>query len=333
MRALVIGASGFIGLHVVDRLLAAGFQVRATCRKSTPTIFLRRRPVELVPGSLEDEGQLRDAMRDCDAVFVTGGYYPRYSLDLAESLQRGVSGVRNACNAALHVGVPRFVYTSTIATLDSVVGRAANEDDLGERAPAGSVYRAVKWAMEREVDAAAARGLSAVTLLPGGCIGEGDLRLGTGGLIVLLVRGELPFCVDGTVNLVDVHDVAEAHLRALRAPRDRYCLAGADLRFPELAAQIVERYGGHVPPQITRVQAQQRADAEERVAAANKARVRFPRELVDVISTGQPVDCSRAEHELGLQFSALSPALERAHTFYQRFGYLPRQKSAERHSA
>jgi dihydroflavonol-4-reductase len=297
-------------------------------------MFLRKRHVELVPGSLQEPEQLREAMRDCDAVFLTGAHYPRYSLDEAASVAEGVSGVRNVCNAALEAGVPRLVYTSTIATLAPVHGRAATETDRPTEPPDSSMYRAVKWAMEREVDAAAARGLHTITLLPGGCIGAGDMRLGTAGLLVLVVRGELPFWVDGIVNLVDVEDVAEAHVAALRAaPGSRYALAGEDVRFGDLLERIVSRYGGKVPERISAELARLTATADERAAAPRKARVAFPRELVDIITGGQPVDCTRATRELGVPFSALEPAFDRAHAFFQRYGYIPRKNHSERQSA
>ena len=194
-RALVIGASGFIGLNVVDALIERGFRVRATRRRSTATMFLRDRGVELVEASLEEPEALRAAMEGCEAVLLTGAYYPRYSLDLEGSLAVGVRGVKNACDAALAAGVPRFVFTSSIGTLERAPpGRAADERDVPRKMPEDSVYRAVKWAMEREIDRAIERGLPAVTLLPGGCIGPWDVRLGTGGVIVGVARRAIPWC-------------------------------------------------------------------------------------------------------------------------------------------
>jgi hypothetical protein len=209
MQALVIGGTGFIGLSVVDALLAAGASVRITRRKQSATVLLRRRPVELVQASLQEPERLRDAMTGCDVVFLCGAYYPRYSLDLDGALAEGVAGVRCACEAALAAGVPRFVYTSTIATLARAQGgRPADERDVAWTRPHGSVYRAVKWEMECEVDRARRRGLSTVTLMPGGCMGPGDVRLGTGAVLVGVVRGALSWWVDGVVNLVDIEDVA-----------------------------------------------------------------------------------------------------------------------------
>lgn len=111
MRALVIGGTGFLGLNVVDELLAAGHEVRVTRRKRSITALVRRRPVTLVEASLDAPEELERAMDGCDVVFLAGAHYPRYSLDVHASLEEGVRGVTNACRAARAAGT-RLVYTS-----------------------------------------------------------------------------------------------------------------------------------------------------------------------------------------------------------------------------
>lgn len=326
MRALVIGGTGFVGLAIVDELLAQGAEVRVTRRKRSITALVRRRPVELVSASLEDPEALRRAMDGCDVVFLAGAHYPRYSLDLAASLAEGVSGVENACEAALAAGIPRLVYTSTIATLDTVRGRPATEDDVPTERPKESVYRAVKWAMEREIEAARRRGLDAVTLLPGGCIGPGDLRVGTASVIVGVVRGMLSWWVDGLVNLVDIGDVARAHVACAKpTPHTRYALGGHTVRVRDLLHTIAERYGGLVPAlELGPEEARAQALADEIAAAPKKERVAIPRELVDMATTGQPVSNARATQDLGLTLTPLPNALDRAHAWLTGFGLLPR---------
>ena len=325
-RALVIGGSGFVGLNVVDALLAAGLDVRVTRRKKTPTIFLRKRPVELVSASLEEPIALRHAMEGCDYVLLAGAHYPRYSLDREGSIAKGVSGVRAACEAARDVGVARLVYTSSIATLARAPeGRPADERDAASAIPEDSVYRAVKWAMEREVDLAVSRGLPAVTLLPGGCIGPWDLRLGTAGILVAVAHRALPWWTDGTVNIVDVGDVARAHVAALGAKGgSRYCVAGHDVMVRTLLSTVVRRYGGAFPAQpLPPAQARRRADEEERAAAPLHRRVAVPRELVDIACSGQPVSSARAHRELGIPDTPLHDALDRAYAWLERFRYVP----------
>jgi dihydroflavonol-4-reductase len=326
MRALVIGATGFIGLNVVDALLSAGASVTVTRRKQSATILLSGRAVERVEASLQRPDQLRRAMVGCDAVFLCGAFYPRYSLDLNGALSEGVSGVRNACDAAVAAGVRRLVYTSTIATLKRAPrGRPADESDVATRRPRQSVYRAVKWAMQKEVERARWRGLSVVTLMPGGCLGPWDVRLGTGSVLVGVVRGSLPWWVDGVVNLVDVGDVARAHLAAATtSASDCYCLGGHDVRVGWLLRHVAERYGGRVPEtELSADAARARADADESRAAPRRERVAVPREFVDLVTSGQSVSSARAEAELGIATTPLDVALDRAHAWFVRHSYLP----------
>ncbi len=332
MRALVIGGTGFVGLNIVDALLSAGASVTVTRRKRSLTVLVRKRPVTLVDASLEEPEKLKRAMCGCDVVYLAGAHYPRYSLDLHASLEQGLEGVANVCAAALAASVPRLVYTSTIATLGSSPDdRCADERDVLSTMPTDSVYRAVKWAMEHEVERARRAGLDVVTLLPGGCVGPGDLRLGTAAVIAGVIRGELPWWVDGRVNIVDVGDVARAHVAAAsKTPATRYAIAGHTLRVPALLHTIARRYGGTVPDlELTADEARARALDDERAAAPRKGRVAIPRELVDMAVHGQRVSNARAEVDLGLSLTPLDQALDRAHVWLSSFGFVPRRVSKE----
>lgn len=333
MRALVIGATGFVGLNVVDALLARGIEVRATRRPRSFTVFLRRRQVEMVAASLEDRAALARAMRGCDVVVVAGAHYPRYSLDRQRSIATGLAQVRNFASAALDAGAPRVVYVSSTGTLDRAPpGRPADERDIAQTCPLESTYRATKWSMEREVDRWVERGLDAVTLMPGGCIGPCDVHAGTGALLLGVVSGTLPWWVDGVTGVVDVGDVAEAAVSAAlhQSPERRYALVGHSLRLGALLSKISARYGGRLPGSpLDADEARRRADRDEAEAAPRRRRVAFPRELVDLVVAGQPVSSARAMQHLGTTFRPLEETLDRAWAWFVRHRYLPALRAME----
>lgn len=332
-RALVIGGTGFLGLAVVDALLARGIDVSVSRRKRSITLLAKKRPVTFVPAELEDRRSLAEAMRGVDVAYMMAGHYPRYSLDAQGAIDQGVLGIRNVCAAALEAGLPRLVYASSTASLAKAPFlRPADEDDIPAECPRESTYRAVKWHMERELEAHIARGLPAVTTLPGGCFGPGDLRVGTGGILVGTVTGRLPWYVEGVIPFVDVDDVADAHaaLATHAAPAARYCLAGHWVRVSTLLKEIAARFGGRAPHiELGPEAARETADRDERRAAPRRERVPVPRELVDIVLAGQPVSSQRAAADLGFKPRPLEETLDRSHAWFLAHGLLNPQPLKE----
>lgn len=311
MRALVVGASGFIGLRVVDALLATGAEVRVTRRKSTPTMLFGKRPIEQVWASLDEPRELATAMRGCDVVILSGAYYPRYSNHLQHSVDTAVTTIRNALDAAMTARI-RVVYTSSAAVLGAPrFGALADEGDVAAPDPSEGVYPTVKRAMEIEVDRARAQGLDVVSLLVGGCIGPRDYRLGTTGILFALLRGLLPFRIDGWINVLSVDDAAAAHVAAIHAPHPRYCVAGHNVRFDALIADVATRYGvvGDVP-HVSLAEARELASRAEGAAEPRRERVPFPRELVDLVAMGKPISSALGERELTLRWTDLYETLD-----------------------
>lgn len=327
--ALVLGASGFVGINLADALRAAGHRVVGSYRARVTPFFLRARVDETVRADLADRGALRAAMRGRSAVFHAAGHYPRYSLDRDASVQTALTEMRNVLEVAQEMGVRRVVYTSSIATLERREGRAADEDAMEHHCPADSVYRAVKWHMECAALDARHEGLDVIILRPGGCLGPWDMRAGTGALVIAVIRKMLTWRVDGFVHLVDVRDVARAHVAALRAPAHGcYNLAGHGVTVASLLRRIAARYGGEVPEEALGPEAARaRAEADEREAAPSRSRVTIPREMVDIALCGGAVTDAHARRELGFNPRALDEALDASVTWFRRTGHLPRVSS------
>jgi UDP-glucose 4-epimerase len=147
MKVLVTGGSGFIGSHVVDRLLAHGHEPRIFDLVESP--YHHPGEVELVIGDLVDQDRLRTALRDCDAVVHLAAVSDVNKVladpGLAESVNGG--GTRTVLEAARLEGVSRIVYASTVWIYGDSNGHGPLDEDEPLSLP-GHLYTATKLAGE-----------------------------------------------------------------------------------------------------------------------------------------------------------------------------------------
>ncbi|HXS45002.1 MAG TPA: NAD-dependent epimerase/dehydratase family protein, partial [Solirubrobacteraceae bacterium] len=120
MRALVTGASGFIGMHLVRALVAAGAEVRAFDRCALDGLPAGAEPVS---GDVLDPGALDRALEGCDAVFHLAAVYSYARRDAELMRAVNVEGTRLLLDRAARGPRRRVVHTSSCATCGPVAGR------------------------------------------------------------------------------------------------------------------------------------------------------------------------------------------------------------------
>jgi UDP-glucose 4-epimerase len=217
MRVLVTGGAGFIGSHVVDRLLAAGM---------APRIFDVRQSehhaaeeVDTVLGDLLDRPALQTAMKGCDAVvhLAAAADVDDVALRPAEAEAVNARGTLNVLEAARGAGVARVVYASTIWVYGSATG-TVDEDHTVELPE--HLYTATKLAGEMYCRSyQALYGLDCTVLRFGIPYGP---RARPAGVIPIFVRKALagePVTIAGeglqSRRFVYVEDLAEGVVRGL----------------------------------------------------------------------------------------------------------------------
>ncbi|MGH8181755.1 MAG: NAD-dependent epimerase/dehydratase family protein, partial [Steroidobacteraceae bacterium] len=206
MRALVTGATGFVGAAVVRALLAEGWQVRALVRGGSDRRNIASLPVAQAVGDLTDAASLKPALEGCEAAFHVAADYRLWAPQPRELYRVNVDGTGNLLEAARCAGVRRIVYTSSVATVGIPAdGRPGAEDSPAALADMIGHYKRSKFLAEERAREAAGRGVPVVIVNPSTPIGPGDVKPTPTGQIVLdAARGRTPAYVDTGLNIVHV---------------------------------------------------------------------------------------------------------------------------------
>ena len=126
--ALVTGANGFVGCHVVRALAARGSHVRAFVRQTADRRALEGIDCEVVFGDLREPEAVERAVRGCDEVYHVAADYRLWLIDEAPMYAVNVQGTLTVINAALAAGVRRIVHTSTVGALGIGADGLGRED-------------------------------------------------------------------------------------------------------------------------------------------------------------------------------------------------------------
>ncbi len=253
ITALVTGGTGFVGSHVARELAERGYQTRILRRTTSRLDLVEDIICEHAVGDVLDYDSLLDAMDGVDWVFHVAAIADYWRSDPDLIYRVNVDGTHNMLRAAEESGVKRVIVTSSAAAV-------GYRDDLG--AVNESVrfnwdqhltpYGHSKFLAEAEVHRAIQRGLDCVILNPTVIIGPGDLNQISSSVVLELARGNVPPTVPpGGITVIDVRDVAEAHIAAAEKGRtgERYLLGTVNLTHKawlRLTAEVVGREMGAV---------------------------------------------------------------------------------------
>jgi dihydroflavonol-4-reductase len=113
MKALVTGATGFVGSHLVEALLRRGDQVTALARSAHKAEVLVEKGVEVFSGDLHDVAALEKAVQHQEIVYHVAGVVA--ARNETEFLHANRDGTRNLVAAAERAGKPRLVLVSSLA--------------------------------------------------------------------------------------------------------------------------------------------------------------------------------------------------------------------------
>jgi nucleoside-diphosphate-sugar epimerase len=237
MKAFVTGGTGFIGRHVVRKLLLRGHDVVALVRSQADADALSALGARPVVGDITDPTSMRQAMAGSDVLFHIAGWYRIGTPDRMDAERINVSGTRNVLSLAHELGVPRIVYASSVAVYGDTRGRLVDESFF-QGGPFATEYDRTKWLAHYKVVLPLIRqGAPIIVVLPGGVYGPGDHSL-VGRLMALFYQGRLPVlpAPEFTMTYAHVEDMAEGIILAAEKGRvgQSYNLAGPAIPLGEI---------------------------------------------------------------------------------------------------
>jgi len=329
MNIFLTGATGFVGHHVAKALAAEGAQLRLLVRKTSNLANLEGIAGETHVGDLSEPESLRPALAGCDAVVHVAADYRLWIPDPKAMYRANVDGTRELLRMAREAGVPRVVYTSSVATMHfRTDGVVINEDTPVSLADMVGHYKRSKFLAEQEALRAAAQGQSVVILNPTSPIGTNDSKpTPTGRIFVDFLNGKFPAYMDTGLNLVDVAEVARTHVAALTVgkPGKRYILGGENLTLKQILDKMSEITGIPSPTmKIPFAVAATYAFFEEWITG--RIRGREPRATLEEVRMGRKkmyASSAHAQQELGFRLLPINPAMKAAIHWFRANGYAP----------
>ena len=252
MKALVTGASGFTGSHLVRALEQRGDSIVALVRKTSDLSRLKASKAKLVYGDITDRPTLEAAMQGVDTVFHTAAYVELGVVDAAKMTQINVEGTRAVLQAAEVVGVSKLIYCSTIGIYGDTQGEVIDETFQRTQTGFSSAYDRTKYLAQQLVDQFAAAGLPIVSVMPSGIFGADDPHFGP--VMDTFLKGKLKVWAGGDriTGIVHVDDLVDAMLLAAeKAPAGaHYILSSGEMSTREMFAFLSQTVGVPAPREV-----------------------------------------------------------------------------------
>jgi len=323
---LVTGASGFIGSGVVRALLHRGRAVRCYVEPGASRKNLEGLDVEIIEGDINDRDKIGRALAGARSLYHLAAIYKLWLPDNALMYEVNVEGTKTVLFAALEAGVDKVVYTSSIAAVGKPEdGGLADETCEFNLWDESNHYVRSKWLSERDALRFAREGLPVVVVNPAFPFGERDIApTPTGRFIVEALKGRVPGYMEGGFNVVDVADVAEAHVLAEEKGRvgERYILGDHNVTYKEFYDAVTEVAG---VPAITRKLPTRvlwgMAWMMEKMGDLRGKEPQLTYKSARYASRTLWFDTKKAHEELGMPRTSLRTSIEKSIRWFRANGY------------
>ena len=251
MKVFITGATGFVGSHTADKLLASGHDVRALVRGSSNLKWLEGKDIQTVKGNLEDPDSLQEALKGIEAIIHIGGVTAAKTKK--EFYRHNHLAARGLLEATKRFGenVERFVLISS----QTAGGPSLDGNPVTEETPPHPLTTYGKSKLAAEIESREFREDFPVTILRLPAIyGPRDTAILSFFQTVNKRIKPLIGFKEKFVNLAHVYDIAQGIELSITRPeaKNRTFYIGSDRQYgwrelSNLSAKIMKRKGLFVP--------------------------------------------------------------------------------------
>lgn len=323
-KVLVTGATGFVASHLILALLDGGYAVRGTIRnlakrddllKSLSDYAGRNIDIELVEADLGSDAGWDEAMEGIDFVQHVASPFPAHQPETAEALIAPArDGAIRVLNAANDAGVERVVMTSSVAAVDvawegqrpaafdeSHWTNMSRPERVSFYAQSKTIAEKAAWETAKDKDFNTELSVILPTVVLGPAMSKGVSA--SLGMITATLNREMPAYPNLHQGIIDVRDLATAHVEAMRRPEaagERIIICSESLWFKDIGAILQKGYPdrklpkGELPTWFVRLMS--RFKPELKLIAPNLGRLRN-------------YDNRKAKQLLGMQFRPAKEAI------------------------
>ena len=243
---VITGASGLLGLTLVDHFTSRNIPVTGLYRRSKPA---QRENVTWIESDITDVNALTEVFKGATCVIHAAALVSFARRHKEKMFQVNVEGTANVVNACLKAGVKRLVHVSSVAAL----GKSPNQNIVNEESPwpgasIPSNYGLTKYLAELEVRRGEAEGISVALVNPSVILTSYGWNRSSGQIFQYLKNGGI-FYTDGSINYVDARDVAEAVFRLYEntSLKGRYILNSGSLPWKTFFDSVSLKMGRRAP--------------------------------------------------------------------------------------
>ena len=241
----ITGATGLLGGHIIDRLLAEGVHPIALHRAGhdsslPPTVSKKE-------GDILDQVSLREAFEGVTTVIHSAAFVSFNPRKRKKIFDVNVAGTRNVIDTCLQLGIKNFIHVSSVAALGRTPGEEITEESKMTNARITD-YAESKYLAELEVFRGAEEGLTISIVNPSVILSASQPNRSSATLFNY-VWNERPYYTEGSLNYVDARDVADAVYLLYKKPNagEKFILSAGNLPYREFFALVAKQFNKRAP--------------------------------------------------------------------------------------